>query len=292
MTTPEHSLLSLARQRFPDALDRFLARQPAASERLADAVRYAATNGGKRVRPALAYGAALACGAPADAAEPAALAIELIHCYSLVHDDLPAMDDDDLRRGLPTCHKAFDEATAILAGDALQSLAFLALAEGPLPAGRIAAQLAVLARAAADMAAGQALDIAAEGQRLDLAALENVHRHKTGALIRAATTLGALAAGADDQRRAALDLFADRLGLAFQVHDDVLDVIGETARIGKPAGSDAAREKSTYPALLGLESAQALAVRLHDEAVAALEPLGEAARPLRELADFLVARDH
>ncbi|MFZ5561832.1 MAG: polyprenyl synthetase family protein [Pseudomonadota bacterium] len=290
--TPEQPLLLLARQRFPAALDCFLSRHAAAAERLAAAVRYAATNGGKRVRPALVYGAARACGAGLAAAEPAALAVELIHCYSLVHDDLPAMDDDDLRRGQPTCHKAFDEATAILAGDALHSLAFLALATSPLPAERIARQLAVLARAATDMAAGQALDLAAEGRRLEREALENVHRHKTGALIRAAVALGGIAAGADATAAAALDRFADRLGLAFQVHDDVLDVIGDTTTIGKPAGSDAAREKSTYPALLGLAAAQALALRLHDEAVAALAPLGAAAAPLRELADFLVARDH
>jgi geranylgeranyl pyrophosphate synthase len=292
MPMPEQALLVLVRQRFPAALDAFLNRHAVAAERLAAAIRYAATNGGKRVRPALAYGAALACGARPEAAEPAALAIELIHCYSLVHDDLPSMDDDDLRRGLPTCHKAFDDATAILAGDALHSLAFLALAGSPLPAAGIAQQLVVLGHAATDMAAGQALDIAAEGQRLDVAALEKVHRHKTGALIRAAVALGAIAAGADAVQRAALDRFADRLGLAFQVHDDVLDVIGDTHKIGKPAGSDVAREKSTYPALLGLEAAQALATQLHDEAIAALAPLGAAADPLRELADFLVVRDH
>jgi geranylgeranyl pyrophosphate synthase len=289
---PDTSLLALAQARLPAALEQFLVHHNVPAERLAAAVRYAAMNGGKRVRPALAYGAALACGATPEQAEPAALAVELIHCYSLVHDDLPCMDDDDLRRGLPTCHKAFDEATALLAGDTLQSLAFVALAASPLPPAQVAAQLATLARAATDMAAGQALDLAAEGQRLDQAALEQVHRHKTGALIRAAVALGALAAGADAAQRAALDHFADRLGLAFQVHDDVLDVIGDTQKIGKTAGSDIARDKSTYPALLGLEAAQALAVQLHDEAVAALAPLGEAARPLAALADFLVARDH
>lgn len=292
MTMPEQSLLALAQSRLPAALDTFLARQAGIAGRLDAAVRYTATNGGKRVRPALVYGAAMALGAAPDQADAAALAVELIHCYSLVHDDLPSMDDDDLRRGQPTCHKAFDEATALLAGDALQSLAFLALAESPLPAPRIADQLAVLSRAAFDMAAGQALDIAAEGRTLDLAELEQVHRHKTGALIRAAVALGASAAGADAGQRQALDRYADRLGLAFQVHDDVLDVVGETARIGKTAGSDQARAKSTYPALLGLEAAQALAVRLHDEAIAALAPLGDAAAPLRALADFLVARDH
>ncbi|HET8731930.1 MAG TPA: farnesyl diphosphate synthase [Moraxellaceae bacterium] len=289
---PDTSLLELARARIPALLDTFLARQNADSERLSSAIRYAATNGGKRVRPALVYGAALACGATLADADPAALAIELVHCYSLVHDDLPCMDDDDLRRGLPTCHKAFDEATALLAGDTLQSLAFVALTATPLPADRLSAQVAVLAQAATDMAVGQALDLAAEGRRIDVTTLEQVHRHKTGALIRAAVAMGALAAGADITRREALDRFADRLGLAFQVHDDVLDVVGDTATIGKPAGSDEAREKSTYPALLGLTAAQELAARLHDEALAALDPLGANAAPLRALAGFLVARDH
>lgn len=202
------------------------------------------------------------------------------------------MDDDDLRRGVPTCHRAFDEATALLAGDTLQSLAFVALMRSPLPAPALAEQVAVLAGAGADMAVGQALDIEAEGRRLGVDALERVHRHKTGALIRASVTLGAIAGGASAAQREALDRFADRLGLAFQVHDDVLDVIGDTATIGKTVGADQAREKSTYPALLGLEAAQALALRLHDEAVAALAPLGEAALPLHGLASFLVDRDH
>ncbi|MCC2637928.1 MAG: geranyl transferase [Moraxellaceae bacterium] len=292
MPTPDDSLLALARQRLPHALDTFLTGRAGPAERLAAAARYAAMNGGKRVRPALVYGAARAVGAGPEQADPAAIAVELIHCYSLVHDDLPCMDDDDLRRGLPTCHKAFDEATALLAGDLLQSLAFVALTDSLLPASAIAAQVRVLAEAGAHMAAGQALDLAAEGQGLGVEALEQIHRHKTGALIRAAVALGAIAGGASADQRVALDRFADRLGLAFQVHDDVLDVIGDTARIGKPAGSDEARAKSTYPALLGLQAAQALASRLHDEAVAALAPLGEAAAPLRELADFLVARDH
>ncbi|MGC4094351.1 MAG: polyprenyl synthetase family protein [Polyangiaceae bacterium] len=289
---PESSLLQAAQARMPAALESFLRQQNPSAARLAQAMLYAVTNGGKRVRPALAYGAAQALGASVEIAEPAALAVELIHCYSLVHDDLPCMDDDDLRRGKPTTHKAFDEATALLAGDTLQALAFLSLHESPLDAAGIRQQVAVLSRAAVDMAVGQALDIEAEGRQLDLPALEHVHRHKTGALIRASVAMGAIAAGATDAQLAALDVYADKLGLAFQVHDDVLDVIGDTAKIGKRAGSDIAREKSTYPALLGLETAQALAVKLHDEAIAALEPLGAAADPLRELADFLVDRDH
>ncbi len=290
MKTPE--LLAATQARMPGALAAFLARQNPLAERLSAAMRHAVMNGGKRVRPALVLGAAEAAGATVAAALPAALAVELIHCYSLVHDDLPCMDDDDLRRGQPTCHKAFDEATALLAGDTLQALAFLSLTDSPLPPAVQAAQLARLAHAAADMAVGQALDLAGEGQALDLAALETVHRHKTGALIRASVALGAMAADADAATLAALDTYADRLGLAFQVHDDVLDVIGDTARIGKTAGKDVAVAKSTYPALLGLPAAQALAVRLHDEAVDALAPLGAAADPLRRLADFLVDRDH
>ncbi len=289
---PESSSLLLATQaRMPALLATFLdARNPLAS-RLSGAMRYAVMNGGKRVRPALVFGAAQAAGGEPQHAGPAAIAVELIHCYSLVHDDLPCMDDDDLRRGVPTCHKAFDEATALLAGDTLQALAFVALAEGP-DQSIVGRQVRALSVAAADMAVGQALDLAGEGQSLDVAALEQIHRHKTGALIRASVALGAIAGGADAATLQALDTFADRLGLAFQVHDDVLDVIGDTGRIGKTAGADAALNKSTYPALLGLEAARALAVRLHDEAVAALAPLGESAAPLRELADFLVARDH
>ncbi|MDQ8037696.1 MAG: polyprenyl synthetase family protein [Pedobacter sp.] len=289
---PESTLLQAAQSRMPVVLQDFLRQQNPSASRLSEAMLYAVTNGGKRVRPALAYGAAQALGAKAEVAEPAALAVELIHCYSLVHDDLPCMDDDDLRRGKPTTHKAFDEATALLAGDTLQALAFLSLHESTLDASRIRQQVAVLSRAAVDMAVGQALDIEAEGKQLDLVALEHVHRHKTGALIRASVAMGAIAAGATAAQLAALDVYADKLGLAFQVHDDVLDVIGDTAKIGKRAGSDIAREKSTYPALLGLEAAQGLAVKLHDEAIAALEPLGAAADPLRELADFLVDRDH
>lgn len=292
MTMPEQDLLGFAQARLPLALDAFLAVRNPAAARLSAAMRYAVMNGGKRVRPALAYGAAQALGAAPALAEPAAIAVELIHCYSLVHDDLPCMDDDDLRRGKPTTHKAFDEATALLAGDTLQTLAFLALTESPLSPDAIRRQIHLLSQASVDMAVGQALDIEAEGKRLDRDALERVHRHKTGALIRAATGMGAIAGAADDSAFRALDHFADRLGLAFQVHDDVLDVIGDTQKIGKRAGADIAREKSTYPALLGLEAAQALAVQLHDEALDALAPLGAAAAPLRALADFLVARDH
>ncbi len=288
-----HQFLAASQARIQPWLENFLDRQNPLSASLSSAMRHAVLNGGKRVRPTLAYGAALACGGTLDAADAAAGAVELVHCYSLVHDDLPCMDDDDLRRGVPTCHKVYGEATALLAGDTLQTLAFVALAEGRVPAAALVRQIGRLAAASADMAVGQALDLAAEGRRLSLPELETVHRHKTGALIRASVFLGAMAADCrDDALLAALETYADRLGLAFQVHDDVLDVVGDMRKLGKKAGADAEHDKATYPALLGLDAARALAGRLHDEAVSALAPWGERALELRRLADFLVARDH
>ncbi|HEX5277748.1 MAG TPA: farnesyl diphosphate synthase [Fluviicoccus sp.] len=287
------NFLTVSQQRIQAWLERFLAEQNTLSAPLSAAMRYAVLSGGKRVRPTLAYAACLACGGSLAQADAAAGAVELVHCYSLVHDDLPCMDDDDLRRGVPTCHKVYGEATALLAGDTLQTLAFVALTSGAVPDGALARQVRRLAVASADMAVGQALDLAGEGRQLSLPELETIHRHKTGALIRASVYLGATAAGCSDTAVLdALETFADRLGLAFQVHDDVLDVIGDTRKLGKKAGADAEHEKATYPALLGLEAAQTLAARLHDEAVAALSPLGERADALRDLADFLVDRDH
>jgi geranylgeranyl pyrophosphate synthase len=295
---PDSSLLKLAQARVPTLAEALFAQENRRAERLIAAMHYAVSNGGKRVRPALVYGAALAAGAEpvvADrphSADAAALAVECVHSYSLVHDDLPCMDNDDLRRGKPTTHKAFDEGSALLAGDGLQSLAFWLLANSDLPADLRSRQLAHFARACADMVVGQALDVAAEGQALNEQALAEVHRHKTGALIRSAVALGGLAANADAATLNALDRFADRLGLAFQVQDDVLDVIGDTATLGKTAGKDQAVAKSTYPALMGLAAAQALAKQLHDDALAALAPLGDKADGLRELAAFLVSRDY
>lgn len=286
------ALLRASQARFTDQFGLFLAQQNALDERLIAAIHYAMQNGGKRVRPALAWGACLAVGGDWPQADSAALAVECIHGYSLVHDDLPCMDDDDLRRGQPTCHRQFDEATALLAGDALQALAFRALANAELSAHTKAAQTALLATAAFDMVVGQQLDLSAEGQHLALQPLETVHRHKTGALIRSAVALGAHAGQANTEQLAALDRYADRLGLAFQVHDDILDVIGDTAVLGKTAGADQRHEKSTYPALLGLDAAQTLATQLTQEALDALLPLGVSANPLRELARFLLARDH
>ena len=286
------SLLQHSRERFEPLCAQALATRNSLDPRLIAAMRYAMQNGGKRVRPALAWGACLAVGGDWSQADAAALAVECIHGYSLVHDDLPCMDDDDLRRGQPTCHRQFDEATALLAGDALQAMAFQLLGESVVPAEVRGAQLATLAQAAFDMVVGQRLDLSAEGRQIDRDALEQIHAHKTGALIRAAVALGALAGGADASQRKALDDYARHLGLAFQVRDDILDVIGDTAVLGKQAGADQALEKSTYPALLGLEAAQALAGSLHEQAVAALAGLGSAAAPLHELAHFLLQRDH
>ncbi|SEG28098.1 (2E,6E)-farnesyl diphosphate synthase [Billgrantia desiderata] len=278
-------------------VDAFLARafeqrQPPAP-RLEAAMRHALLVGGKRLRPLLVYLAGRSLGASDEALDAPAAAVELIHAYSLVHDDLPAMDDDDLRRGQPTVHRAFDEATAILAGDALQSLAFEVLARAAHP--RLPALILTLAVAAGrdGMVGGQALDLAAVGGHPDVEALATMHAHKTGALICAAVRMGALTAVPEqDPRVAALDRYAEALGLAFQIHDDVLDVIGDTQTLGKASGADAARDKPTYPALLGLEGARRRAQELTDEALAALAPLGEAGDPLARLARYMIERDH
>ena len=267
--------------------------RPAVDERLEAAMRHGLLVGGKRLRPLLVYLAGQALGASDDALDAPAAAIELIHAYSLIHDDLPAMDDDDLRRGQPTVHKAFDEATAILAGDALQALAFEVLASHPYPRlGQLVTTLAV-ASGRDGMVAGQALDLAAVGGHPDAEAMAHMHAHKTGALIVAAVRLGGLVAvEEDDPRLAALIRYARAIGLAFQIHDDILDVTGDTATLGKISGADAARAKPTYPSLLGLSGAQRKANTLIDEAIAALAPLGEQAAPLADLAHYMIERDH
>lgn len=265
-------------------------------DRLYQAMRYSVTNGGKRVRPLLVYAACEALGGNLDQADGAACAVELIHAYSLVHDDLPAMDDDDLRRGKPTTHKAFDEACAILAGDGLQALAFEVLADrrrNPQNGDTRLAMITALAQASgpAGMVGGQAIDLGSVGIRLDQAALETMHRHKTGALIEASVRLGALASGrADDALLRALQVYARAVGLAFQVQDDILDVESDTATLGKTQGKDQAADKPTYPALLGLDAAKDYALELRDQALHALRPLGEAAEPLRALARYIVER--
>lgn len=266
--------------------------------RLYQAMRYSVMNGGKRVRPLLVLASCLALGGKTANAIAPACAVELIHAYSLVHDDLPAMDDDALRRGQPTTHIAFDEASAILAGDALQTLAFEVLAEAELTPDSDAVRLqmiSTLARAAgaAGMVGGQAIDLAATGQQISQEHLERMHRHKTGALISASVRLGALASGrADSKQLAALANYAEAIGLAFQVQDDILDVIGNTETLGKQQGSDSQHDKSTYPALLGLEQAQLYARQLHDQALHALQGFDDQARILRLLADYIVQRLH
>lgn len=283
-------------RRVDAALENLLSSPRPELQRLYAAMRYSLFNGGKRVRPLLAYAACEALGGTPERANAAACAVELIHAYSLVHDDLPAMDDDDLRRGQPTTHIAFDEACAILAGDGLQSLAFEVLSDAthnPHDADLRLAMLSALARAAgpAGMVGGQAIDLGSVGQTLDQNALEIMHRHKTGALIEASVQLGALASGkADDHALKALHTYARAIGLAFQVQDDILDVESDTATLGKTQGKDQAHDKPTYPALLGLDAAKAYALELRDQALHALRPFDQAAEPLRDLARYIVER--
>jgi geranylgeranyl pyrophosphate synthase len=271
------------RARAEDQLTRRLDLADPGTARLGDAMRYSTLGGGKRLRPVLVYATAAALGAAPEAVDDAAVAVELIHAYSLVHDDLPAMDDDDLRRGRPTCHKAFDEGTAVLAGDALQALAFDVLAGDATSVLPAAARLQQI----------QAIDLEAVGRRLDAGQLEGMHRRKTGALLQASVLLGAIGAGvARGTAYEALRRYGAELGLAFQIQDDVLDVAGETQAIGKTAGADAARGKPTYPSLFGVQQAAAMARACRDAAVAALVPLGDKAVELTLLADFVVQRDH
>ncbi|MGD0828210.1 MAG: polyprenyl synthetase family protein [Desulfobaccales bacterium] len=264
--------------------------------RVVQAMHYSLFAGGKRLRPILCLAAAEAVGGGFDAALPLACALEMIHTYSLIHDDLPAMDDDDLRRGQPTCHKQFDEATAILAGDGLLTEAFYTLAAAaPCFQGREVMLLEVqqlLSEAAGyrGMVGGQMLDLMAEGRRITLKELEIVHRLKTGALLTAATRAGALAGDGSRPQVAALTAYGERFGLAFQITDDLLDVEGEAAEMGKAPGMDEKRQKATYPALLGLETSRQWAGRLVQEALAELEPFKERAAPLRELARYLLVR--
>ena len=266
-----------------------------ASHSLREAMAYACLGGGKRIRPVLVYGANRALDGNLADADPAAAAVELIHSYSLVHDDLPAMDDDDLRRGKASVHKAFDEAVAILAGDALQSLAFAVLAETSRShaAATQLRQVQVLAAAvgANGMVGGQCLDCCATGSESSLQALEALHRLKTGALIRASVLLGAHSVeGATDQQLADFQLYADCIGLAFQIQDDILDVTADTASLGKPQGSDQHNDKTTYVSLLGLEQAQSKASKMTEQAISALARFGSEADLLRELAIFITSR--
>lgn len=279
-------------------LERLLPPADTIPTRLHAAMRYAVLGGGKRIRPRLVHAAGRALGLEPAALDSAAAAVEFIHAYSLIHDDLPAMDDDALRRGRPTAHIAFDEATAILAGDALQTRAFEVIATDPRlvdqPSVR-AALVATLARAcgASGMVGGQMQDMASEGQSIDVRALERLHSAKTGALLHACVMMPAdHVPTLPEAHRSALDKFARRIGLAFQVRDDVLDIESDTQTLGKTQGADLAHAKATYPALLGLDAARDYAERLYAEALDALTPFGERAEPLRRLADEIVQRNH
>ncbi len=287
--------LDLCQERVNKRLHYWLSQPRSLAPTLLEAMHYATFNGGKRIRPVLVYAAVNAVGGAAEAADDIAAALEMVHSYSLVHDDLPAMDNDDLRRGKPTCHIQFDEATAILAGDALQCLAFEVISQAPLPAEMRIKMVEILARASGTegMAGGQALDLAAEGRTLNLEELENIHAHKTGSLIQASVQLGAMTHPETSARQiTGLDQFAQAIGLAFQVQDDILDIIGSTQEMGKTQGADHALGKATYPSIMGLEAAQALARDLCTQAITALSPFDERAEPLRALAHYIVTRTH
>ncbi|MGB5259744.1 MAG: (2E,6E)-farnesyl diphosphate synthase [Gammaproteobacteria bacterium] len=300
MKTPDPPLavfLDDCRNRLDRTLEHWLPPASTHPVPLHTAMRYTALNGGKRIRPTLVYASGHALGADQEHLDGPACAIELIHAYSLIHDDLPAMDDDDLRRGKPSCHRAFGEANAILAGDALQSLAFYILAHDNSITPNAATRLRMietlsLAAGSRGMAGGQAIDLAAAGQRLNIAELEDMHIHKTGALIRASVLLGAInAVGREDGQLEKLDHYAKCIGLAFQIRDDILDIEGETRMLGKHTGMDEQLEKSTYPALIGLDGARQRTAELVQEAMDSLAGLADSADPLRWIAAYIVERD-
>ena len=288
-------------QHIEKVLERLLPAADRVPARLHQAMRYAVLGGGKRVRAALVYAAGNACMRPStvtsamnESLDRAAAAVELVHAYSLVHDDLPCMDDDMLRRGRPTLHVQYDEATALLAGDALQPLAFDLLVQMSLAPEVVVKATRTLAQAAGSlgMAGGQAIDLESVGKTLSQQELQQMHLLKTGALLAASVKLGGLVAGAHALQERSLEEYASAIGLAFQVVDDVLDVTTDTAVLGKTAGKDAAANKPTYVTLMGLEGAQSLAVSLHRTARQALSPMGDTANLLGGLADFIVLRDH
>ena len=278
------------------ALDARLPPATAVPTRLHEAMRYSVLGGGKRIRPALLFATARTLGLAEGEVEAAACAVELIHVYSLVHDDLPAMDDDDLRRGRPTCHKAFDEATAVLVGDALQPLAFQLLARDPALPASAAIRLRLVdllceASGTFGMAGGQAIDLQAQGQRPDIAQVEDMHARKTGAIIRASVLMAAECVPQLDPRlHAALNEFATAIGLAFQIQDDLLDVLGDVSTLGKATGADSQRDKPTHPSIIGIAASQERVNLLHGQALGALEAFGERAAPLRSLANWLLSR--
>ncbi len=298
MMSPQlKQFVALYRKRADQNLANTLPPRVPDGERLLQCMTYGLLRGGKRVRPILTYASAVAVGGKAEspAVDAAACAVECIHAYSLIHDDLPAMDDDDLRRGEPTCHIAFDEATAILAGDALQCLAFETLAQLNAPPATVVALIQELARAAGatGMVAGQAIDLAAQNTTPSLDQLARMHSHKTGALIESAVVMGAVAAGQTDATALKpLRHYANAIGLSFQVQDDILDVVADTQTLGKRQGADLVRNKPTYVSLLGLDGARAKAQELHQSALEALQRYDERADLLRDLSAYMIARTH
>lgn len=288
--------LQQARQQVEVRLRTALSQLNITDDRLSRAMQYGLLNGGKRLRPFLAYATSEALGGSWTDADAAAVSLEMVHSYSLIHDDLPAMDDDDLRRGQPTCHKAFDEATAILAGDGLLTAAFELLSQAPLGAVQRLKLISLLAKASgsAGMVAGQSMDLGHVGRRISVAELESMHRHKTGALICAAVEMGAFSVHAqlDEHLHQALVTYARAIGLAFQIQDDILDIEGDTRTLGKMPGADSALDKPTYPELLGLDNAKHKACELVQEAQEALNVLPGHYQLLSDIASYVVERDH
>jgi len=286
------------RRRMERALDSRLPAPDKVPARLHEAMRYSVLGGGKRIRPALLFATARALGLSEDEIEAAACAIELVHVYSLVHDDLPAMDDDDMRRGRPTCHKAFDEATALLVGDALQPLAFQLLAADPALPSSPSIRLRLIdmlahAIGTFGMAGGQAIDLASQGKLLDIGQVEDMHARKTGAVIRASVLMAAeCVPSLEEGLYAALTRFATTVGLAFQIQDDLLDVTGDASMLGKATGADSERAKPTHPAVIGIPASQQRVRLLHSQAIDALAPFGERAESLRLLAHWLLSRQY
>ncbi|MFV2032695.1 MAG: (2E,6E)-farnesyl diphosphate synthase [Gammaproteobacteria bacterium] len=292
------SLRKEYRLRVEQTLDQWLPDEQVNPVELHQAMRYSVLAPGKRVRPILVYATASALGLDLQLVDGAATAVEMIHAYSLIHDDLPAMDNDDLRRGRPTCHRKFDEATAILAGDALQALAFYILSHDSNMTSSSRARLQMIEKlslfsGSRGMAGGQASDLASVGKTLNIAELETMHIHKTGALIRTCIQLSALSTdqlGAEQFK--ALDTYAKCIGLSFQVQDDILDVIGDTSTLGKPQGSDIERNKPTFPSVIGLDASREKALELHHKALDALSIFGEEAEILRYISAWFVERTH
>ncbi|VAW93274.1 (2E,6E)-farnesyl diphosphate synthase [hydrothermal vent metagenome] len=284
-------------RRINNALENRLPKDSIQPTTLHEAMRSSVLLGGKRIRPVLVYAVGQCLGADENILDNPACAVEIIHAYSLIHDDLPAMDDDDLRRGQPTCHIRYGEAMAILAGDALQPLAFQILTRSKqfIPTENVLKMTEILAAASGShgMAGGQAIDLESVGKKLNIAELENMHIHKTGALIRASVQLGALCQpDVTAGQLEALDHYGKCVGLAFQVHDDILDIEAPTETLGKPQGADAALNKPTYPAILGLKESKELALELHEDATAHLNILGDKAQILRELSAYIVGREY